>query len=94
MKRLTKRVANKKEEMMYTVYSKDNCPHCVRAIAELEKRELPHQVVKLGQDIIDKGAFIDDIKAKVPAGTVIATVPQIFLNNAYIGGADDLMASL
>lgn len=36
---------------MYTVYSKDNCPYCIEAIAILENRNLPFKIVKIGEDV-------------------------------------------
>ena len=36
---------------MITVYSKDNCPWCDRAVAFLEEKNELYNVVKIGQDI-------------------------------------------
>lgn len=72
---------------MYTVYGRDNCPHCVNAKELLESKGLDYEYKKVGEDVT-----IDQLRALCPVP--IGTVPQIFLvlddQQAYIGGFDKL----
>ena len=71
---------------MYTVYSKENCPHCVRAITLLEVRGEPFKVLKLGKDV-----DLDDFKRDNPN---VRSVPYILFNEEVIGGYDELSRRL
>ena len=71
---------------MYTVYSKENCPHCVRAITLLEVRGVPFKVLKLGEDV-----DLDDFKRDNPN---VRSVPHILFNDEIIGGYDELSRRL
>ena len=69
------------------IYTKPNCPYCVRAKAILEKRGIPFvelSAVDLREQLIER----------VTASTGMAprTVPQIYLEGKYIGGHDQLVA--
>lgn len=69
------------------VYMKPTCPYCQRAIATLEK----HQQHPILIDITGDDEKRAEMIAKIPAGRQ-PTVPQIFINDEYIGGCDDLHA--
>lgn len=71
---------------MYTVYSKDNCPYCVRAVTLLEIMGLPFQVLKLGEDV-----DLEEFKRDNPN---IRSVPYILFNDEVIGGYDELSRRL
>ena len=71
---------------MYTVYSKENCPHCVRATTRLEVRGEPFKVLKLGEDV-----DLDDFKRDNPN---VRSVPYILFNEEVIGGYDELSRRL
>lgn len=68
-----------------TLYVTSICPYCVKAKQLLNKKGIPFTTInisenhQLRQDMIEKsgGRF---------------TVPQIFVNDHYIGGCDDLYA--
>ena len=68
-----------------TVISKPGCPHCTRAKSLLTKKGLPFEEIVLGSD-----ATITSLQALSGRGTT----PQIFIDGAHIGGADDLEAHL
>lgn len=67
---------------MIVIYSKDNCPFCIRAIALAENKKIKYTVLKIGDNITEKD-FLD----KFPNAR---TVPQIesvsSSGNEYIGG--------
>lgn len=63
------------------IFSKDNCPYCVKAKALLDDNG--YTEYKVGEDISR-----DDFFAKFPGHT---TVPQIVINGEHIGGHDNLV---
>lgn len=67
------------------VYSKDNCPWCVKAIDLLEKNAFSVQVLKLGVDYTK-----EELVEKVGWTKKPLTVPQIFIDDQLIGGYDHL----
>lgn len=73
--------------MKAEVYSKDPCPHCVRAKALLKRRGVEFTE-------IDAPTNLAEMNSRVIAATGEAarSVPQIFLDGEYIGGADQLEA--
>jgi glutaredoxin 3 len=80
---------------VYTVYSKPACPHCDQAKALLKSNNLPFTVVNLdvGQPKTEDELYIsrEDLLSKIPTAR---TMPQIFKEEAYIGGFSDLKQSL
>jgi glutaredoxin 3 len=69
-----------------TIYTSPICPHCMRA-KELLKRK-GHSNYK--EVDISVSANARDEMMKKSGGR--RTVPQIFINGAHVGGADDLYA--
>ena len=67
-----------------TVWSKDSCPFCRLAIEELEKRGYQINIKKIGTH----GYTREDLLKLLPQAK---TVPQIFLDDRYIGGYTELM---
>jgi len=65
---------------MLTVYSKNNCPNCVKAKALLESKKVPYSEVNIENDpesrqmLVDKG---------------LRSVPQIFHGYELIPGGFD-----
>ena len=75
------------------VFGKATCPHCVRAkvyLAEAGIAYAYHDVVKEPRALYE---MLARVKPIVGAKTPI-TVPQIWLDGAYVGGADQLGAIL
>ena len=69
--------------MKAIVWSKLNCPYCVSAIALLKQK---------GYDIEERKIGVDFTKDQLLEAVPLArTVPQIFLDNEYIGGYDNLV---
>ncbi|MBA2689625.1 MAG: glutathione peroxidase [Burkholderiales bacterium] len=65
------------------VFSKPGCPHCARAKALLESKDLHYEEIVLG-----KGITASTLRA-VSGRT---TTPQIFIGGKHIGGAEELEA--
>jgi glutaredoxin len=72
--------------MKAVVWSKDACPFCVQAKALLESRGIEFEERSVSQDWTR-----EQLLEAVPTAR---TLPQIFLDNQYIGGFIDLRAHL
>jgi len=72
--------------MKATVWSKDACPACSEAKAILESKGY-----EIEERIIGAPYSREDLIAAVPTAR---SVPQIFLDDVYIGGCDDLKKHL
>lgn len=67
------------------IYSSDRCPYCVRAKALLERKEANYEEINVTND--------DEARRRlVEKANGMKTVPQIFINDAHIGGCDELYA--
>lgn len=71
---------------MTIVYSKDNCPYCVKAKALLKGYGIAYTEVTIGKDIT-REEFLDLFPTA-------RTVPQIILDGERIGGYDELVKRL
>ncbi len=67
------------------MYTKTYCPYCVRAKALLSSKG--YQVDEINIQINP-----DAMAAMLEKSKGARTVPQIFINDQYIGGCDDLYA--
>ena len=63
------------------VFSRPGCPHCARAKALLAERGVDFEEVPLGGEFSHRA---------LRAATGATSVPQIFIDGEYIGGADEL----
>jgi glutaredoxin 3 len=68
------------------VWSKDSCPFCVQAKALLEARGIEYEERNISKDWTK-----EQLLEAVPTAR---TLPQIFLNDNYIGGFTDLRSHL
>ena len=67
------------------IYSSERCPYCVKAKALLDRKGVSYKEIDVTND--------DDARRKlVEKANGMRTVPQIFINEAHIGGCDDLYA--
>jgi|TARA_R110000851_G_scaffold212182_2_gene364884 glutaredoxin len=69
--------------MKTIVWSKDNCPFCVKAKDLLDRKGIAYEERKLGKDW-DKSQLLE----AVPDAK---TVPQVFLEGKLVGGYDGLI---
>ncbi|MCF8462767.1 MAG: glutaredoxin 3 [Rickettsiaceae bacterium] len=67
------------------IYTKENCPYCIKAKKLLEKKHLSYEEIDVtGQD---------EMREKlVELSGGRKTVPQIFIGDYHVGGCDDLYA--
>ena len=77
---------NKGNKMKAIVWSKDACPFCVQAKALLESRGIEFEERNVQRDWTR-----EQLLEAVPAAR---TLPQIFLDDAYIGGFTELRKHL
>ncbi|MEM6899747.1 MAG: glutaredoxin 3 [Pseudomonadota bacterium] len=68
-----------------TVYIRDFCPYCTRALGLLKDRGVKPNVINAGADAKKKQEMV----SRSNGGR---TFPQIFINDQHIGGCDDMMA--
>jgi len=71
---------------MYKIYSKDNCSYCTAAKQLLTQKGLPFVEFKVGQDLTKEMLLEIVPHAK--------TVPQIYYDEQYIGGYENLVERL
>jgi|TARA_B100001964_G_C14245118_1_gene607036 glutaredoxin len=69
------------------VYSKDNCPFCVKAKGLLDKLKVDYTTKNVGQDITLEELY-KELKKQV------RSVPQIVINGELIGGYNQLVEHL
>lgn len=72
--------------MKAVIYSKDNCTYCTQAKNLLELKNIEYEERKIGY-----GYTKEQLLEVVPNAR---TVPQIFLDNEYVGGFTELKAKL
>lgn len=68
-----------------TVYYRDFCPYCTRAISLLRKKGTDFEKINAGMDAEKKREMIQRSNGA-------RTFPQIFINDEHIGGCDEMMA--
>lgn len=73
--------------MSAVVYGKTNCSYCDKAIKLLNYNKIEYQYL----DIHRGDGILDQLRGLLPA---VKTVPQIWVDDVYVGGYDDLVAYL
>ena len=69
--------------MKALVYSKDNCPSCVKAKALLTRNNIAYEEVTIGKDILRED-FLSDFPEQ-------RTVPLIFVEGEKVSGYENLV---
>jgi glutaredoxin 3 len=72
--------------MKAVVWSKDACPFCVQAKALLDSKGIEYEERNVNKDWTK-----DQLLEAVPGAR---TLPQIFLDEAYVGGFNELRKQL
>jgi glutaredoxin-like protein len=67
------------------VFTRDGCPHCVRAKGLLRDAGIEYEELLLNRDYTDQ-------TLRAVAGAI--TYPQVFIDGKHVGGADELAAWL
>lgn len=82
--------------MQAEIWTKTNCPYCVKAKSLLEKNGVTYEEYIIGSDVtadkLKSGQHLrtrEDLLSIVPNAK---TVPQIWLNGNYVGGFTELEA--
>src|SRR5574343_250467 len=85
--RLLKRKNNSEENMMAVVviYSTSVCPYCIRAKQLLKRKGVAFKEINLSNEA-------PEVRIELMQRTNHRTVPQIFINDQFIGGFDQLYA--
>lgn len=73
--------------MTAEIYSTPACGQCVQAKGLLKSKDIPFVEYTVGKDI-DKASLEERI------GASIRSVPQIFMDNEYVGGLNELKAKV
>ena len=68
-----------------TIYTKMYCPYCDAAMALLRKKNAAFEEIAVDGDSAKQRAMAERAGGR-------ASVPQIFIGGAHIGGCDDLHA--
>lgn len=66
------------------VYTTQVCPYCVRAKQLLKQKGVAYEEIDLSRDHEARMALVERTRMR--------TVPQIFINDEFIGGCDELYA--
>ena len=75
------------------VFGKATCPYCVRAKGYLEQAGVDHQYHDVVKDPRALYEMLARVKPIIGPKTPV-TVPQIWLDGRYVGGADELKRTL
>lgn len=67
------------------IYTKDYCPHCVKAKALLTRKKQTFHEIDITHDEALQREMVEKSGGR-------RTVPQIFINGQSVGGSDDLHA--
>ncbi|WP_313041974.1 glutaredoxin 3 [Acinetobacter sp.] len=68
-----------------TIYSTTVCPYCIRAKQLLKRKGVAYKEINLSNEA-------PEVRVELMQRTNHRTVPQIFINDQFIGGFDQLYA--
>lgn len=68
-----------------TIYTRQFCPYCTRALSLLKKKGVDLTHIDAGMDAQKKAEMVQRSGGA-------RTFPQIFIGDRHIGGCDDMMA--
>lgn len=68
-----------------TIYTRQMCPYCHRAVALLEKKGVAYVEIDAGMNAAKKAEMVERSNGA-------RTFPQIFIGGKHVGGCDELMA--
>lgn len=70
--------------MSVTIYTKQGCPYCVRALALLREKGVTPEEIRIDE--------FPHKRLEMETRSHRHTVPQIFIDEVHVGGCDDLLA--
>jgi glutaredoxin 3 len=65
------------------IYTKNYCPHCTRAKALLDRKNVGYEEIEV--------TFDPSLQVQMQKRSQRRTVPQIFIDGVHVGGSDDLI---
>ena len=68
-----------------TIYTRQFCPYCTRAVSLLKSKNVNFNEIDAGMDAQKKAEMVE----RFGGGR---TFPQIFIGEKHVGGCDDMMA--
>lgn len=71
--------------MKIEIYGKENCSYCTLAKKHFSEKGLPYTYY----DVTTEGVK-DSLQVRMPEGVTLKQVPQIFIDEAYVGGYIDM----
>jgi thioredoxin reductase (NADPH) len=71
--------------MGYTIFTKDNCPWCVKAKDLLKSHNVEYDEIHIPNDLTREEFYVI-----VESNNTTKTVPKIFCDDVLIGGYEDL----
>jgi len=77
--------------MKAKIYSKNNCTYCTQAKLLMDMRGIEYQEVNIDNDPSAKETLLTEC---AEIGVVPRTAPQIWLEDKYLGGFQELKAEL
>lgn len=80
--------------MKVEIYGRDNCTYCVKAKKACEAAKIPFTFIMLAGP--EATATKAEVQARIDASGAtheVKTVPQIFVDDVWIGGYDRLVAT-
>ena len=72
------------------IYTKAYCPYCSHALALLAQKQSEHPSLQVNEISIDGDMALREKMIERSKGGY--TVPQIFIDDAHVGGCDQLVA--
>ena len=69
---------------MITIYGRDDCVFCKKAYELCKNERYIYRSLPISEDVLEKIEYLMGFKPR--------TVPQIFVNEQYVGGYTDLKA--
>lgn len=73
--------------MTAEIYSTPACGQCVMAKNILKSKDIPFTEYTVGKDV-------QKAELEERVGTAVRSVPQIFMDNEYVGGLEQLRAKM
>lgn len=73
--------------MQVTIYGKENCPNCVKAKTLCSMKKVQFNYLTFGIDYTK-----EELESKL--GKKVSSVPQIFVDEEYVGDLKGLMEKL
>lgn len=67
------------------IYTTPTCPYCIRAKSLLDSKGVNYENIDLSKEL-------PQVRTELTELTGSRTVPQIFINDQFVGGCDDIHA--